>query len=177
MYRSSELSQSRLPESNRWHTGYKSVVLPTELNRLIRGISKKGSLNETKKERTPRTTVYGSHFAEHRKLCNDSDRNWTGVASLKGMCLILSTTEPCAVYMGCPPTFKAHTVSNTHIIFIFAGQWPLVLPAIRELPGLIGMTGLEPICWIVLLRSLYSSSAHLTSCILEKSLFPGSLYH
>lgn len=64
------VENSRLPESNRWHTGYKSVVLPTELNRLIRDIPKKGGLNETKKERTPRTTVYGSHFAEYRKLCN-----------------------------------------------------------------------------------------------------------
>lgn len=44
------------------------------LHRLIRDIPKKGDLNETKKERMPRTTVYGSHFAEHRKLCNDSRR-------------------------------------------------------------------------------------------------------
>lgn len=40
------------------------------LHRLIRDIPKKGDLNETKKERMPRTTVYGSHFAEYRKLCN-----------------------------------------------------------------------------------------------------------
>lgn len=48
---------------------------------------------------------------------------------------------------------------------------------IWALPSLIRMIGFEPICWIVLLRSLYSSSAHLASYILEKSLFPGLLYH
>ena len=32
----------------------------------------------------------------------------------------------------------------SHIIFIFAGQWPLVLPAIRERPGRIREGGIEP---------------------------------
>ena len=32
------------------------------------------------------------------------------------------TTDPCAVYMGCMPTFKSRIPANTHIIFfIFAG--------------------------------------------------------
>ena len=70
MYRSSELLQSRHSDLNREPVAYKATALPIELWRLIRDIPKKGGLNETKKERTPRTTVYGSHFAEYRKLCN-----------------------------------------------------------------------------------------------------------
>ena len=55
------------------------------------------------------------------------------------------TTDPCAVYMGCMPTFKSRIPANTHIIFLFSQDVPATFPAIRERPGHTSPTGLEPV--------------------------------
>ena len=70
MYRSSELLQKPMDGLEPPVLFLQGICTAIVLHRLIRDILKKGGLNETKKERTPRTTVYGSHFAEYRKLCN-----------------------------------------------------------------------------------------------------------
>ena len=65
---------SQWTDSNRQSYSYKESALPLCYIGLSVTLQRKEILMKPKKERTPRTTVYGSHFAEYRKLCNDSRR-------------------------------------------------------------------------------------------------------